>query len=187
MVSAIAELLDVEAFLALPNSGDYELVDGKLKEREMALDSAWVAGQLFGELRDFAPTRTRGLIMGDGAAIAIFAERPRYAPRPDGLFISFARLGSQSLRTSALQVAPELVIEVVSPTDVAAEVEEKVLSYLGAGVDVVWVAYPRQRTIHVYRRSGAPEVLSDGDTLRGDGPLDGLAIPVSRVFAEPQK
>ncbi|MFN0145679.1 MAG: Uma2 family endonuclease [Dehalococcoidia bacterium] len=184
MATATAELLSIEEFLALPDSSEYELIDGELKERCMAFKPAWVATRFSRELYAFAPAVEMGLIVGDGAPLAIFPARPRYAPRPDGLFISFERLGSRIGPTAVLTVPPELVIEVVSPHDVASDVEGKALAYLGAGVDTVWVAYPEQRTIHVYRRAGPFDLLTDGDILRGDGPLTGLEIAVSALFGE---
>ena len=184
MASAVTELLSIEEFLALPDSGDYELIDGELRERCMAFEPAWVAGRFTAELYGFTPARTLGLIVGDGAPVAIFPDRPRYAPRPDGLFVSFTRLGTRLRPKGALTVPPELVIEVVSPHDVASDIEGKALAYLGAGVDTVWVAYPEQHTVHVYRRSGPFDLLSDGDVLRGDGPLSGLEIAVSDLFSE---
>jgi Uma2 family endonuclease len=182
MVSATAELMDAEEFLALPESDDYELIDGELRERCMGLESVWVAGAVYGALYNFNASADTGMVFPDGAALRIFSDRPRYVPRPDGLFISHGRFNLAQLLQASLDVAPELAIEVVSLHDRAGEVERKVRAYLNAGVDVVWVFYPRERTIHVYRRAGAPEVLLDGDVLRGEGPLAGLAIDVTSLF-----
>ena len=198
MVTAAAELISIDEFLALPDSDDYELIDGVLRprwadtyemlkdgvrqERRVSLDAVWTAGELHGALWNFNQVAKVGVLFGDGAPVTIFADRPRYAPRPDGLFISHARFGARALQQPTLTVPPELIIEVVSPNDAATAVEGKIQAYLGAGVDTVWVAYPEHRTVHVFRRAGQFEVLRDGDTLRGDGPLTGLEIPVTSVF-----
>ncbi len=186
MTTAVAERLDIDEFLAMPGNEDFELIDGVLKERCMGFDAAWIASQIQGELYIFGRAHNLGFSVGDGAALAIFADRPRYAPRPDGLFISFARLGARRPPHGTLTIPPELLVEVVSTHDIAGDVEGKVRAYLGAGVDTVWVAYPEQRTIHVYRRAGPTEVLTDGDTLRGDGPLDDFAVAVTTLFPEPE-
>ena len=186
MTTAVAERLDVDEFLAMPGNEDFELIDGLLKERGMGLNAVWTAGQIFAELSRFNATTRGGLVFPDGASLAIFPDRPRYAPRPDGLYVSQGRFRSQSMAQGALTVPPELLVEVVSTHDIAGEVEGKVRAYLGAGVDTVWVAYPEQRTIHVYRRAGPTEVLTDGDTLLGDGPLSGFAVGVTALFPEPE-
>ncbi len=186
MTTAVAERLEIDAFLAMPGNEDYELIDGVLKERCMGLNAVWTGGRIFAELSLFNATTNGGLVFPDGASLAIFPDRPRYAPRPDGLFVSHGRFGSQSMAQGSLTVAPELLVEVVSTHDIAGDVEGKVRAYLGAGVDTVWVAYPEQRTIHVYRRAGPTEVLTDGDTLRGDGPLDDFAVAVTTLFPKPE-
>jgi Uma2 family endonuclease len=185
MPIAAAEPMDAEEFLALPESDAYELIDGELRERCMGLESVWVAGAVHAALYNFNASADAGTVFPDGAALRIFADRPRYIPRPDGVFISHARFNLAQLPQSSVDVPPELAVEVVSIHDGAGEVERKVRAYLNAGVDVVWVFYPRERTIHVYRRAGPPEVLLDGDVLRGEGPLAGLAIEVTSLFPKP--
>jgi Uma2 family endonuclease len=77
---------------------------------------------------------------------------------------------------------PDLLIEVVSPNDLAWEVEAKVTEYLRAGVPLLWVFYPDTCTVWVYRASGQVTHLSVEDTLSGEEVLPGFTCPVAEVF-----
>jgi Uma2 family endonuclease len=77
---------------------------------------------------------------------------------------------------------PDLILEVVSPNDLAWEVDVKVTEYLQAGVPLVWVFYPDTRTVSVYRADGQAARLGMGETLRGAEVLPGFACLVADVF-----
>jgi Uma2 family endonuclease len=182
MGTAVASGYTVDEFLALPESDDYELIDGELKERDMGSDAVWISGRFMMKLGVFNESADLGLVYPDGATVAIFPLRPRHGPRPDGAFISYARLGRRTPPRGALTVAPELIIEVVSTHDNANDLEGRVRDYLAAGVDLVWVAYPEQRVIHVYRRDGTSAVIAEPGDLSGEGILPGFSVPVSQLF-----
>jgi len=74
---------------------------------------------------------------------------------------------------------------VVSPNDLAWEVDLKVTEYLQAGVPLLWVFYPDTRTVSVYRASGKTARLSAEDTLSGEDVLPGFTCPVAEVFPHP--
>jgi Uma2 family endonuclease len=77
---------------------------------------------------------------------------------------------------------PDLVIESVSPSDRAPALEEKVREYLGAGVRLVWVVYPAQRTVHVFREDGSSAVITESGYLDGETVLPGFRIPAESIF-----
>ncbi len=81
---------------------------------------------------------------------------------------------------------PNLAVEVVSPDDTWAEVQEKVDEYLGAGTQCVWVIYPDARTVHVIRPDAPTAVLRAGDTLPGDPVLPGFSLPLDELFGMPE-
>jgi len=77
---------------------------------------------------------------------------------------------------------PALVIEVVSQTDRADHIAEKVQDYLAGGARRVWVLYPRQRAIHVHDADYPTRVVRGTDNLTDDDLFPGLVIPLGRVF-----
>jgi Uma2 family endonuclease len=78
--------------------------------------------------------------------------------------------------------APDLAIEVISPSDTYTEVEEKVAEYLQVGAKAVWVVNPRRRTITVHRSLGEITILTEQDMLEGGDVIPGFRCPVSDVF-----
>lgn len=74
------------------------------------------------------------------------------------------------------------MIDVVSPNDEAADVNEKVREYLAAGVLLVWVVYPESRSINVYRASANNSQLSETDVLSGEDVVPGFSLPVREIF-----
>jgi Uma2 family endonuclease len=81
------------------------------------------------------------------------------------------------------ELAPDLVVEVVSPSQSGPSIEEKVAINLAAGVRLVWVIDPEQKTVHVHRPDGNQQRLSEEDVLDGEDVLPGFQLAVSQVFA----
>lgn len=81
-----------------------------------------------------------------------------------------------------IQGAPALAIEVVSPTDLAEELTQKVQQFLAAGSKAVWVVYPKPREVQVFRSSGEIFVRHESDTLEEPEVLPGFALELKSVF-----
>lgn len=80
--------------------------------------------------------------------------------------------------------APDLVVEVVSPSDSYSMVEEKVLVWLDAGTRLVIVADPQKRVLFVHRPGASPEILRSSGTLTGDPVVPGWTLKVEDAFPE---
>src|SRR5206468_4453372 len=93
------------------------------------------------------------------------------------------RLPASGRPTTFWPGAPDLAVEVVSPSDKLFEVEEQVAAWLGAGAAMVWVLNPKSRTIAVHRAGTAPRVLTEHDTLSGEDVVPDFAIRVADAFA----
>ena len=184
MTTATLERVTTAEFLARADQDDYELIDGELKERCMGMEAAWVATQFATRLTNFNNEHRLGTVVGDNTPLQIFGER-QTIPRPDGLFVSVERHPSRAPVVGALRVTPELVIEVVSPSDNAAELMTKVLRYLDAGVDMVWVVYPESRSVHVIRADLTGNVIRPPMNLDGGNILPGFSHPVADFFPAP--
>ena len=105
--------------------------------------------------------------------------------RPDVAFISADRLRSIILEQNPLPVAPDLVIEIVSKNDRAADLLLKVSQYLAAGAKAVWLFYPNTRLAYRYFPGKLePEVRSAdaGHAFEEPELLPGFSIPVAQVF-----
>ncbi len=90
---------------------------------------------------------------------------------------------AQGLPRGYLEVVPDLIVEVISPGDSAAEVQEKIEEWLRAGARLVWAVYPDTRSVVAYQSLAAVRVYTEADILDGEPVLPGFTCPVARLFA----
>ena len=102
---------------------------------------------------------------------------------PDLCLVRASRLEAMPVRRGARVGAPDLAVEVVSPSETALDLRRKVEQYLHAGAVAVWELYVDARLVLVYRRSGETLRLTSGQTLQEPELLPGLALPVDKIFA----
>ncbi len=143
-----------EELLKLPDGDRYELVDGELVECGMSGKSVWIATWLSSQLVHFAVNRRLGYVMTE-ASIQCFAD-PGKVRRPDVSFFASGRVSDAEFEAGHLRIAPDLVVEVVSPNDLAYEVALKSAEYLAAGVRLVWIIHPETNEVEVRRTDGPP-------------------------------
>jgi Uma2 family endonuclease len=102
---------------------------------------------------------------------------------PDLAFIRLERLPAE-LPPSRWPFAPDLAIEVVSPSNRLSAMQEKIIDYFDAGTTLVWVIDPKSRTAMAYRSAGDVTLLREGDILEGGDVLPGFSIRI-RELMEP--
>lgn len=153
--------------------------DGRLLERALCMHSDEVAARVTARLHVVIEDRLGRVLLG-GTGLNIFPSRPKRMPRGDVVFISFERLAGRRLGT--LKVAPDLVVEVVSPGDNAAALNKKAHEYLAGGVRLVWIIYPETRTVLVFRGDGTVAEFGPGDTITGEDLIPGFEAQVSSFF-----
>ena len=93
------------------------------------------------------------------------------------------RIPADGIPNAFWRGAPDLAVEVLSPTDVRRDVDEKIEQYLRVGVQQVWFVEPLPRRVTVHRPGQPPRVLDDADTLDGGDLLPGFSYPLSRLFS----
>jgi Uma2 family endonuclease len=183
-VPTTTKLLTADDLLAMPDDGyRYELVRGELVQLPMSgHQSSRIAIRIAARLSPFVEAGSLGNIAGaDGAYI--FARDPDTVRIPDLSYVRADRLPPEDAWAKFLELAPDLAVEVVSPSDSANDVQEKVNEYLDAGVKLIWVVYPIQRTVTVYAADRAAHVLYEEDSLDGGDVLPGFTLSVADIFA----
>lgn len=114
--------------------------------------------------------------------VGIFTRRnPDTVRAADVAFISHARL-EQVQSDSFLDVAPELVVEIMSPGNSWSEVQAKLAEYFAIGVKLVWVVDPQLEQVHVYRALEQVTLLKKQDTLTGADVLPGFTLVLTEIF-----
>jgi len=102
---------------------------------------------------------------------------------PDFCFAAYDRWPRGPLPQKVMDVAPNLVVEVRSPSDRWNAMMAKTLEYLTAGVTVVVVVDPQNESVDMYRNAQNPQSLTVADTLTIPDVLPGFAFPVARLFS----
>lgn len=160
----------------------YELVKGELVE--MAPTGGRhgrVASRIGYRLRRIVEEQELGEVFAAETGFRL-ASNPDTVRAPDAAFVSKERLPSEDQLIGFPSLAPDLVVEVVSPSDSAGQVQAKVEDWLRANVQLVWVVYPDTRSVVVYRALNEVAVLGPQDTLEGGPVLPGFSCPVSDIF-----
>lgn len=180
---ATATRVTVEQMEAMPGGGKgYELVSGELVEvPPPAFEHSGIGATLTGEL--YAHVKPLGL----GRVLVqshVVLDRARELVRvPDVAFVRAERVPKGESRRRYFDGAPDLAVEVVSPSDSFRAVQNKAMEYLSAGTRLVWIVEPVGRTVTVYEPGGRSRVLTVADTLSGADVIPGFGLPVRAIFA----
>ncbi len=186
MTVASPSMTTVE-LLALPENGtDRWLVAGELRECPMPTPNRFhsramtcTATELELWLRTQAPPR--GQVLTGDAGVRL-RRNPDTTVGVDVVYISADVLTRQTANTTILDGVPILAVEILSPSDMVEQVNEKIDSYLDAGVSWVWVLEPHRRTVTTYRPGAEPELFTLRDELFEDSILSGFRVQVAKLF-----
>jgi len=163
-------------------SARLELVQGKIIETAL---TGGLHGLITMELSRLVATYMREQELGVVVAAEtgfILATNPDTVRAPDVAFIAKDRL-PRPIPQRYFPLAPDLAVEVVSPSDVAQDVRRKVIDFLQAGTHLVWVIYPETQTVDVYRPGRDVRVVDAQGTLQGEDVLPGFELPLRDLFA----
>jgi Uma2 family endonuclease len=169
-----------EEYDALEDRVAYELVDGRLVELHSSFWTSVASTWMRVQLSRFVDEHRLGAVLGRDLGIRIHPKDPTHTRRASGLFLSRARWPAGD--PPYLRVAPELVVEVVSPGDTAQDVRAKVDEWLAHGVRMVWVAFPNAREVHVYATGMHPQIYTAEDEITAGDILPGFRSPVAALF-----
>lgn len=159
-----------------------ELVRGEF--REMAPPGAEhgaVVARLAWRLVQYVEDKDLGVVLVGDVGFQL-ASDPDTVRGPDLAFVRKDRIPADGIPRGYWPGAPDLAVEVVSPSDRYEDVEERVADYLSAGTRVVWVVSPARRTVTVHRPGTPPALLSASDVLEAEDLLPGFCVRVSELF-----
>lgn len=181
-VPAVAPVT-AEQLMDLPDGGRRrELVDGELREMAPAgFGHGRVALRVGARLDEFAHRERLGVVVAAETGF-LLSRDPDTVRAPDAAFVAGHRLPPPEEQQRFAELAPDLAVEVVSPSDRAADVTEKALAWLAAGSSLVWVVYPVQRVVAVYAPGGVVRHVGEGEVLDGGDVLPGLRLPVADIL-----
>ncbi|HEY7031643.1 MAG TPA: Uma2 family endonuclease [Thermomicrobiales bacterium] len=181
-MSTTTRLYSIDDLMAMPTDQPWELWEGELQKVPGAGGEASdIAGEILVHIRLHVKPRKLGIATGaDGTYI--LAHDPPTVVVPDVAFVRWERLPGRVRPDGYIPVAPDLAVEVRSPTDRSGDINAKLERYRHAGVPLVWWVDPKRRAVRVYRHGELAAELGDGDVLDGEDILPGFTLPVSEIF-----
>jgi Uma2 family endonuclease len=176
-------LVTAEQLAERGDIGRSELVEGRIVTMSPTAEPHGVCELAFGAaLREYARGRKLGRV-GTGEVGVLTRRNPDSVRGADVVFVSYERL-AQAQSRGYLDVAPDLVVEVLSPGDRWTDLIQKLREYFGIGVKVVWVADPAAHTVLAYKSLTTVREFGVGDVLTDEDVLPGFAVPVVDLFED---
>ena len=183
-MATTTRLVTVEDVAALPDDTNrYDLIEGELYRMAAAgAKHGEATVEILTAVALFVRPQNLGRVYTPDTGF-VLARHPDTLLCPDVAFVRTERLPPDEARRGFLELAPDLAVEVISPSDRAREVAAKVRLYLDAGVRLVWTVHPEARTVTVWPPDAAPRTDTAAEDLDGGDVLPGFRLPVAAIFA----
>jgi Uma2 family endonuclease len=164
----------------MPDDGyKYELVDGEIIASPSGFYSSAVATRISHLLQLYTDKNPVGLVAGADVGIRLPDGNVR---SPDASVVRIEKLPEGKPPITFGAFAPDLAVEVLSPSDSHRLVADKIGEYLQCGVSLVWLVDPEAKTVTVFRSLTDVQQLKSGDTITADPVLPGFSCAVDRFF-----
>lgn len=179
-----AQTVTAEQLLRMPDDGfRYELVRGELRKMAPAGHAhGRITVRLTWRLAQHVEAHDLGVVYAAETGF-LLAVDPDVVRAPDVAFVRKERVALAAEARGYFPAAPDLAVEVISPGDTYAEVEEKVMVWLEAGTGMVLAVDARTRTVTRYRGLGDITILTEKDVIDGEEIVPGWTMPVADLFA----
>ena len=172
-----------EEFMALPDGDRYELVNGELIiVGNSGMEHGNLGAFLCGLLEIYARRNKLGLTFDSSTAFTMKTGNKR---SPDVSFVAKDRLrGLKKLPKGFFQGAPDLAVEIISPSNTFNEIHTKIVEYFDSGSKLVWVIHPDEESVLVYHKPQPDKLLQRSDSLDGETIIPGFTVPLTELFAD---
>ena len=183
MTTTATRLLTADDLLRLHGEGVRgELIRGVLCETmPTGREHGEIVMALGAKLVFFVQERKLGRIVGSDSGVWLERD-PDTVREPDIAFFSTERAPPGERVTGYAEIAPDLVVEVASPSDRRTAIDDKARMWLAHGVRLVWVVHPDTRTVDVHRAGVPASTLAGGDALDGGDALPGFGCGLDAIF-----
>ncbi len=177
-------LVTADELLAMPTGMGkrYELVQGELR---VMSSGGWTHGMVIGRLHNrlgsFIERHNLGIVFGAETGFHL-SSNPDTVRAPDIAFIAKENLPTTLPKDGYWPGAPDLAVEVLSPNDRMAEVDEKIEAWLTAGCAAVWVVDPKLETVTIYLSRTNVQIKTVGEILSGGPVVSGFSCKVDEIF-----
>ena len=178
--------VSAEELIRLPRGRfRYELIRGELRTMTPAgFNHGAIIMNVSAPLAQHVKTHALGVVCGAETGFRLGSD-PDTVLAPDVAFVRRDRLPPSGPPAGYWPGAPDLAVEVLSPSDTVFEVDAKVAAWLAAGTGAVWVVNPQRRVVTIHRAGTAPRTLSETATLTGNDIVGDFQMPVADIFVNP--
>ena len=171
-----------QALLALPE-GRWELRGGELRKLSPSgARHSVLSARLTAALIGFVEERSLGLVCDSSGGFRLDEDN---CISPDAAFVRDERVPRETNLDQFLHLAPDLVVEVLSPGNTLREIEEKFRLCFHHGTRMAWLVFPQQQHVRVYRSLESFSTAGLNDALDGGDVLPGFSYPLARLFKFP--
>ncbi len=169
---------------AMQDIGLCDLVDGEIVSMTPpGFDHGEIELNIASEIRAFVRAHNLGRVSGGEAGIYT-ARNPDTVRGVDVMFISHERYTRRTINLTFLDVAPDLVVEILSPGNSLSETLQKLREYFAIGVRLVWLVDPPVQSVYAYRALTDMREFTAEDDLSGEDVLPGFSLRVASLFAK---
>jgi len=171
-----------ELFLMPDDDRPVELVDGELVwTTPTGYKHGHLVGLVYGALQDHVRSIGAGEVLA-GEPGFVLRRSPDTVRAPDVAYIDASMIPGPDDELRFIEGAPDLAVEILSPTQSRASVDDKAQEYIAAGCRLAWVIYPQSRTASVWRADGTTEHFPPDGSLRGEDVLPGFELRLADLF-----
>ena len=166
----------------LADEAGIEFVGGQIVQKPVSIESSRIGirvGMLLGNEADASGDAE---VYDSSLGYKVFPDDPQNFRKPDLSIVRADRLAGLDLSDGFMRVPADLVVEVLSPGDLAYDVAAKVDEYLRYGFRTVWIVQPNTRSVNVYRSDGTNALLRGDDVITCENALPGFRCRVSEFF-----
>ena len=163
----------------------YELVRGDLIMMSPASPvQGRYATRLAHALYDYVDAHDLGEVYTAEPGFALQSEPEETVRAPDVAFVREERIPPPAEESGFWPIAPDLAVEIISPSETADAVQDKVQDYLAAGVRLIWLVYPKTKTVVAYQSATQIRQLGLEENLEGGDVIPGFRYALKDLFRE---
>lgn len=191
MEQILTPFISFEEVVAKADLDEYhgmEIEDGawvaKSHDDEMSVSHGLYGGELFGYFWEFVKQHNLGKVYMSETIFILDEddEGVKLMRKPDIAYVAADRLIAPE-RARYYRQAPDIAVEVISPSERIGAIRKKLREYFAYGTRQVWLVYMDDREIVIHTAVDATQTYRMGDTLTGGDVLPGFTLEVAKIFA----
>ena len=177
---SVKTLMSDEELMQLPDDGyKYEYIEGELKVSPAGMLHERIGVKLSRRLDEFVERHQLGGVYGSSTG---YRMKSGNVLSPDVSYVRKSRLPEGESPEGFGHFAPDLAVEILSPSDRLDNLKDKIAEYFENGSEQVWVFDPRQRTVFIYPSLTEYEVLHENDVIEGGDLLPGFSLRIADLL-----